>query len=377
MTFGVGSAMLWPHPAFRIPEPPLSATARSKARPIASILLALAIGTLGGAAALWLALPLPWMIGAMAATMAAAMAGAPIVLPQGLRSVMVALLGVMLGSGFTPAILDQLADWALSLSMLALYIAVAGAASMLYFRRVAGYDRATAFFSAMPGGLSEMVLVGGALGGDGRVISLVQSSRLILVVFSLPFAFQLLVGYEPAARAASGQSLGDMTGADLAVLMACALAGFLAARALRLPAAPVLGPMVLSAALHLAGATDAKPPDELVAAAQVVVGASVGCRFAGATLALVRRTAVLAAGSTLILLCVTVGFAMALHAATGLPVPTLVLAYAPGGLAEMSLIALALSLDAAFVATHHLVRLFLIVVLAPIMFRAGSRNQGA
>ena len=64
---------------------------------------------------------------------------------------------------------------------------------------------------------------------------------------------------------------------------------------------------------------------------------------AGASLALVGRTAVLAGGSTLILVGVAIGFALALHAATGLPIPTLVLAYAPGGLAEMSLIALALS----------------------------------
>ena len=90
----------------------MPATGRSKASPVAAVLLALAIGTLGGAAARWLGLPLPWMIGAIAATAGAAMAGAPIALPQGLRSVMVALLGVMLGSGFSPAILEHLADWA-------------------------------------------------------------------------------------------------------------------------------------------------------------------------------------------------------------------------------------------------------------------------
>jgi uncharacterized membrane protein AbrB (regulator of aidB expression) len=67
---------------------------------------------------------------------------------------------------------------------------------------------------------------------------------------------------------------------------------------------------------------------------------------------------------------VTLLLAGVLHAVTGLPTDALVLAYAPGGLAEMSLIALALSMDAAFVATHHIVRIFLIVVLAPLAFRA-------
>ena len=343
-------------------------------RRLSKLLLALAIGAAGGAGATWLGLPLPWMIGALAATTAAAMAGAPIALPARLRSVMIALLGVMLGSGFSPAILEHLADWAASLSALVGYTAVAGGASMLYFQRVAGYDRPTAFFSAMPGGLSEMILVGGALGGDARVISLVHSSRLLLVVLTLPFAFQLLAGYEPGARPPAGPGLGDIPAADLAVLAACGLAGFLGARALRLPAAAVVGPMVLSAGVHLAGWTAARPPVELVAAAQVVVGTAVGCRFAGVALALIGRTVVLAGGSTFILVAVAVGFALAMNGATGLPVPALVLAYAPGGLAEMSLIALALSLDAAFVATHHLLRVFLIVVLAPTFFRARARG---
>jgi membrane AbrB-like protein len=344
---------------------------------LAPLLLALAIGSLGGAVANWFGLPLAWMIGAMAATTAAAVAGAPIAMPRGLRSVMVALLGVMLSSGFAPDILERMADWAVSLATLFAYVAVAGAASMLYFQRFAGYDRPTAFFSAMPGGLSEMILVGSELGGDGRIISLVHAARILLVVFSLPFAFQLLLGYEPAARPAVGPALDAVSPADVAVLSACGIAGFFGARALRLPAAAVVGPMALSAALHLAGWTEAKPPAELVAVAQVVVGASIGCRFAGVALALIGRTVVLAAGSTVILVAVTLVFALALNGTTGLPIPALMLAFAPGGLAEMSLIALALSLDAAFVATHHVVRIFLIVVLAPVLFRARERRRAS
>lgn len=340
-----------------------------------ALFLAIAIGATGGAAANWFGLPLAWMIGAMAATTVAAIAGAPLVLPMGLRSIMVALLGVMLGSSFTPDILQRMAEWAVSLATLFAYVAVAGTASMLYFRRFGGYDRPTAFFSAMPGGLSEMILVGSELGGDGRIISLVHASRLLLVVLILPFAFQLLLGYEVAARPAAGPALEVMAPADFLILAACGVAGFFGAKALRLPAAAVVGPMVLSAALHVAGATEAKPPVELVNAAQVVVGASIGCRFAGVGLTLIRRTVVLAAGSTVILIAVTLAFGFALNAATDLPLSALVLAFAPGGLAEMSLIALALSLDAAFVATHHIVRIFLIVVLAPLAFRARERRD--
>ncbi len=334
---------------------------------------ALCLGGLGGALAAWAALPLAWMIGAMLATTAGAMAGLPLAVPPALRSLFVVVLGVMLGSSFSPAILDQLGDWAMSLGALIAYVAISGVAGLLFFRRFAGYDRVTAYFAAMPGGLSEMVLVGAAMGGDARIISMTHAARVLLIVLALPFAFQWLLDYDPAARPTFGAALEDLAPADLVLLSLCGIAGFLGARALRIPAAPVVGPMILSAAVHLAGWTSAPPPALLVAAAQVVVGAAIGCRFAGVGLGFVLRIVSAAAGVTLVMVAVTLLVAGVIHAATGLPIGALVLAFAPGGLAEMSLIALALSMDAAFVATHHIVRIFLVVVLAPLTFRLAFR----
>ncbi|MGF1611722.1 MAG: AbrB family transcriptional regulator [Kiloniellales bacterium] len=338
------------------------------------LLLALAIGSAGGFGAFLLELPLAWMIGAMAATTLAAVAGVRIAMPLPLRAVMVAVLGVMLGSAFTPAILGQLAEWSVSLTALVAYVAVAGVAGAFYFRLVASYDPVTAYFAAMPGGLSEMFLVGSAMGGDGRIISLIHASRILLVVMTLPFAFQLLLGYEPAARPPAGLPIAEVPLEDLLLLTGCGIAGYLAARLLRVPAAGIVGPMVLSAGVHLAGWPKAAPPLELIAAAQVVVGSAIGCRFSGSSLGFIRHTIVIAAGATAILLLITLSFAIALNAVTGLPTAALVLAFAPGGLAEMSLIALALALETAFVATHHIVRIFLIVVAAPFVFRLTRRR---
>ncbi|MEM7222123.1 MAG: AbrB family transcriptional regulator [Pseudomonadota bacterium] len=334
--------------------------------------LALAIGALGGALANWLNLPLAWMIGSMTATTLAAAAGAPLAMPRPLRHVMVAVLGVMLGSGFTPEILPQLSEWGVSLFVLVIYSAAAAAAGTVYFRRWAGYDRTTAFFAAMPGGLSEMILVGGAMGGDARIISLTHAARILFVVTTLPIAFQILLGYEPAAREALAAGSGLLDGLSLkegALLLGCGVVGFLVAHLLKLPAAAIIGPMAASAALHLAGISEAKPPDLLVSIAQVVIGTSVGCRFAGVTARVIGRALAFAAGSTVILLAISMVFALLVHGLTRLPLAGLVMAYAPGGLAEMSLIALVLSIETAFVATHHMLRIFLIVVLAPTLFR--------
>jgi membrane AbrB-like protein len=344
---------------------------------LARMVLALALGGAGGWIASLLAVPLPWMIGAMLSTTIGAAFGLPIAIDMRLRALMVAVLGVMLGSGFTPAILGQMAAWSLSLAGLALYSVVAGGLAWLYFHKVCRYDRVTSYFAAMPGGLSEMILVGTEMGGDTRIISLSQSSRLLLVVLILPFGFQFFLGYDPAAKPAAGLPLGDVSWQDLGVLAACGIAGYFGAKAVRMPAAAVVGPMILSAIVHLAGWSEARPPFELVAAAQVVVGSAIGCRFAGVTIHLVLRAVGATLGSTAILLAVNIAFAAGLYAALDLPIKALMLAYAPGGLAEMSLIAIAVGTDAAFVATHHIVRIFLIVVFAPLAFRLMTRKSRA
>ncbi len=337
--------------------------------------MTLAIGSAGGWLASIVQIPLPWMIGAMTATTLAAMLGLPVAVPLSLRHTMVVVLGVMLGSAFTPEIAQRIGNWGVSLGALALYAAVAGGASYMYFRRVCGYDKVTAYFSAMPGGLSEMVLVGTAMGGDTRLISLTHASRILLVVLALPFAFQMLIGYEPGARPPAGLPLLALLPGDLAILSIGGVVGYFLARYLRIPAAALVGPMLLSAVVHLAGWTAAKPPLELVAAAQMVIGTAVGCRFAGVRTMAIVRAIVAAAGGTAVLLGIAVAFAFAVGRITGLSMESLVLAYAPGGLAEMSLIAIAIGADSAFVATHHVIRVILIVVIAPVLFRVRERAR--
>ncbi|TQV79375.1 AbrB family transcriptional regulator [Denitrobaculum tricleocarpae] len=316
-----------------------------------------------------IAIPLPWMIGSMVTVTVGAMLKLPLALPNRLRSVMVVVLGIMLGSGFTPAILPQLGDWALSLSTLVLYVIVSGAIGIWYFRKLCDYGPITSYFSAMPGGLSEMTVVGGEMGGDSRKISLTHAWRILTVIMTLPFLFQLWLAYDPATRPSVGLPMTEVPLEDMALLTACAVAGYFIAKGLRIPAAAIVGPMILSAAVHLAGWTTANPPSELIAVAQVVVGAAIGCRFVGISLAFIGRSIVAATGGTVILAAISLLFAWVLHNVTGLSFAALFLAFAPGGLAEMSLIALSLSLDSAFVATHHIVRIFIIVVCAPLLFK--------
>ena len=338
------------------------------------IALALTIGAIGGYIFLQLRLPLAWMMGAMVFTTAAAIAGVPIRMAMKLRTTFLAILGVMLGSAFRPDIIDQLGQWIVSAVGIVAYVSLAGWLVYLYYRRFSGYDQATAYFAASPGGLSEMIMMGTAMGGDERIISLTHGARILLVVLTVPLFFRYFLGYEPPPRGVTGISILDMPYYDLMLLGLCAVIGAFLAKLARLPASLLVGPMLCSAAIHLAGLTSHAPPFELVTVAQVVIGSAIGCRFAGTKLALVRRTVGVTMISTAILLAVTLIFSVSLHLLTDLPTLDIVLAFSPGGLAEMSLVALAVGGDTAFVSSHHILRIIVVVLLAPLVFRLFVRR---
>ena len=132
-------------------------------RHIAKICLALFLGVISGFIFNWTALPLPWMLGAMFANIVAAVIRLPVAGPTRLRPLVAIVIGVMLGSSFTPALFEQITLWAPSLVFMVFYLIVAAIVIVPYYRRVASFDLPTAYFAGMPGGLMEMMIIGGKI----------------------------------------------------------------------------------------------------------------------------------------------------------------------------------------------------------------------
>nr|PZN42364.1 MAG: hypothetical protein DIU59_07765 [Pseudomonadota bacterium] len=104
-----------------------------------------------------------------------------------------------------------------------------------------------------------------------------------------------------------------------------------------------------------------------------MLGTSIGCRFVGTAPHEVVRILLLSFGSTAILLAVTAAFATGVSRVSSYGEVPLLLAYSPGGLAEMSLVALSLGIEVAFVAAHHIIRVFIVMLGAPVGFALQSR----
>lgn len=329
----------------------------------------LGLAAAGGAVLAWMGAPLAWLLGAMAATTAGTLLGLPLVVPRWLRRLMIAVLGILLGSAFSPDLVHRMPAWAGSLAVVAATVPAMMLTAYFWFHHFGKFDRTTALLSSTPGGLSEMTYLGELHGADLRALGLAHATRILLVVTVVPLYFRLAEGIALPSLPRSGGSLAALGLLDAATLLACGLMGVPLGALLRLPASHLTGPLLLSIGAHVGGLTHAAPPSALVAAAQIVIGGGIGCFFTGISLRRMWRIVLLGAGSGLIMIAAAaaIGVVAAPFLHTGRA--AMALALAPGGLAEMSLIALSLGIDTAFVATMQLARVSLVVAVAPFLFR--------
>lgn len=341
-----------------------------RVRPMA---YALAGACAGGAVFAFAGLPMPWLLGAIAGTACVAMGGARVRMPVVYRNIVLIVLGLMIGSTLKPGTLDHLSQWPVSLAAVVVYVAAVTVSQYLFLRRIGRYDAVTAYFSAAPGGFMAMTVIGGEFGGRERSIALNHAVRIVLVVFIIVIGYHLLIGYGPG-NAQSYVRMTALSPAQLAGLCVTGMAGAGAGRLLRIPGAYMLGPLVAAAAAQLTGLLHTPVPTAPILVAEVVLGSSIGAQFSGVAMSELGRGFLIALTSTVFMLALSGCFSVVLHEITGLDLAALMLAFAPGGMSGISLIALALGIEPAFVTVHNMVRVLLILLVGPLLFRAGVKR---
>jgi len=338
----------------------------------------IALGTLAGWAADALGLPLPFLLGplAVSGTVATALPGrlpGGYAFPQGLRVVFIAVIGLMIGAQVTPGLFAGAGRFALSFGALTAFVGLCLAYNYWVFRRLGDYDRVTAFYSATPGGLFEAMAMGEAAGGDIARLTLQQFLRIIVVVTALPLGLSLWLGHPVGSAGGATLARDSVPWTDLPVILLAGAAGSLGGHLLRFPAKQLTGPMAAAAVLSVSGAVHIDMPQWLVNVAQIVVGTALGMRFTGLSRGLILRGAGLSLVSVGGMLMLAASFAAVLKPLTGEAFDVLLISFAPGGVTEMSLVALSLQANPAFVTLHHIYRILLtvlgLVVSAPWLRR--------
>lgn len=311
-----------------------------------------------------LGLPLPWLLGPIFACLAAALAGVPLggikILNDGMRTI----LGVAVGATLTPAVLMSFPSMWGTLLMVPLMVAAIGFIGVPYFQRLCGYDFPTAYYATMPGGLQDMLLFGEEAGANVRSLSLVHATRVLVIVVALPF---LLKGiWEADLSNPPGAPLTTLPLRDMAIMVLCAIVGWRGAKWIGMFGASILGPLILTAAVTLMGGLHHRPPAEAIWAAQFFIGMSIGCKYAGITMLEVRRDLLAGLGFCAILMCLTFLFVETIYGLGLADGMDALLAFAPGGQAELTVLALIVGADMAFVVAHHVLRIFVVILGAPL-----------
>jgi membrane AbrB-like protein len=328
-------------------------------------LLTLAVALAGLGVALATGLPLPFLFGPMLACLLAALLGAPLLGWGTVSDAARTVLGVAVGASVTPALLGQVPSMAVSLAIVPVYVGLIGLVGVPFFRRLCGFDLATAFYAAMPGGAQDMVLFGQEAGGDARALSLIHATRIAVIVTCAPIL--LTQAYGASLTRPLGEAASSLPPAEMALMAAAALLGWKGGQWIGLFGAAILGPLIVTLVMSLTGLIHARPPREALMAAQFLIGIAIGVHYVGVTWRELTRTVGIGA-LFMVILAVLAGAVAEAVVLLGLAPPVeAFLAFAPGGQAEMTVLAIVAGAELGFVVVHHLARIVLVILGAPLV----------
>jgi len=331
------------------------------------VFYAFAFGLMGVAIFKLVGLPLPWLLGPIFACLFAALIGVPLKGVALLNDSMRTILGVAVGATLTPAVLATFPAMLPTLVLVPVMVVLIGLIGVPYFRKVCGYDFPTAYYSAMPGGLQDMLLFGEEAGGNIRTLSLIHATRVMVIVVALPFILKGI--WQADLTNPPGAAASTVPVSELVIMVLCAVVGWQIARKLGMFGASILGPLILTAGVTLLGGLHYRPPAEAIWAAQFFIGMTIGSNYSGITFEEVRRDLAAGVGFCAILIVLTLIFVEAIYSLELAPGMEALLSFSPGGQAELTVLALIVGADVAFVVAHHVLRLFVVILGAPVAKR--------
>ncbi len=325
--------------------------------------LTFAIGALGGTLFHAAGLPASWLAGAMIFVAAAALARVPVELPNRMRDGFFVILGLSMGGGVGPDVVDRIAQWPVTMALLAVTLVLVTGATYVFLYRFAHWDRESAFLGAIPGALSFVMAIAAERRADQARIAASQTVRLVILVAVLPLVVTSTASHGPQS-AVPAVFPGWVEGGIL--LIACVAASFLAVR-LRVPGGWLTGAFFMSSAINVTGLMPVALPQWILVPCYIGLGCFIGSRFTSTTFGMFLGMLKASLGAIVVGLFVSLAMAWFASVLVGLPFGQLLLAYAPGGLEVMTLLSFMLNLDPAFVAAHQLARYISMVLLLPFI----------
>ena len=321
----------------------------------------------GAAIFLWLELPLPWLFGPLFSCLLAALVGINLYSIKILSDAMRTILGVAVGATVTLSFLLALPGFWNTLIFIPITVILSGIIGVWYFQKLCGYDFPTAYYSSMPGGLQDMLVFGEEAGGNVRAMSLIHATRVLVIIIALPILLTFIWGI--SLDKPPGDPIRNFEIEQLIILGICGIAGWKIASYFGMFGASILGPLILTAIASITGILHTRPPVEAIWAAQYFIALGIGVKYVGVTAQEIRKDILAGLGFCIFLLVITLSIVSLVINYNLAPAVDAILSMAPGGQAELVVITLIVGADLGFVVAHHLFRIFIVILGAPIMER--------
>src|SRR6056300_444511 len=301
-------------------------------------------------------IPLAWFLGPMIDTSIAALSGLKIFMPKIVLSFILIILGLHIGNYIDQNLFNQISNWIWTSLIMLVYIIICILIVAKYLQKFAGYGEKASIFSAAPGALGPLMILAENEKTDLSQVVTSHLIRLIIIITVIPFIVVSNTGNDV------------LLDNDFNYLGQNHLNLFLLIfDKIRVPAALLSGTLFASGLLQITDIASYKLPNETVNFCLLILGSSVGCRFAEKTVKEIANNSLHSIIATTILVALGLFAAYVATFFVDTNILTLILSFSPGGIYEVAVIAI--DLDPDFVAFHHIIRLLFILFTVPIFLR--------
>ena len=320
-------------------------------------------------------IPLAWMLGPMIAISIAALMGLKVKIPKLALSGILIILGLHIGNYIDQNLINQMVNWIWTTIIMFFYILSSIAIVSKYLQKFSGYKKNTSIFSAAPGALGPLMILAEHEKSDLSQVATSHLIRLIIIITLFPFIIVNFVTTE--AIEIEKFNYLDQNHIHLLILLITSILLILLFDKLKIPAALLSGTLVASGILNITEVASYKLPETSIDFCLLILGASVGCRFAEKTVKEVLSNTFHSFVATILLVLLGLIAAYISTFFVDNNILTLILSFCPGGIYEVAVIAIAFDLDPNFVAFHHIIRLLIILLVIPIILKLIDKKRSS
>ena len=317
--------------------------------------------------------PLAWMLGPMLAISIAALSGIKVKMPKLALNLILIILGLHIGNYIDQNLINQMKDWFWTSAIMFAYILISIFIVSKYLQKYSDYKNKTSIFSAAPGALGPLLILAEYEKSDLSQVATSHLIRLIIIITVFPF-FVVNFSENEAMEVAKFDYL-NQNHLNLLILLISSILLILIFDKIGIPAALLSGTLVASGILQISEIASYKLPEQSIDYCLLILGASVGCRFADKSVNEVAKNTFHSFIATLLLVVLGVIAALIAGYFVDTDFLTLLLSFCPGGIYEVAVIAIAFDLDPNFVAFHHIIRLLMILFTVPLILKIVDKKK--